>query len=199
MTVELFHQSLTMLQSYFNQKIEKKEVLHLYWESLKYIDNTAWNSIIQNIINNFTPTSTTKFPLIKDFLSAGGQSGEHMARNMVGVLRKTIHKFGAYESIDFQDQALHNVVIRYGGWIELCNWTESDWKMKETAIIKSYESEKSACPGPSSNHLAGIHEQTNESRTPIKIRPISKSERAQISTGAQMLTDLASKVLKKVE
>lgn len=152
---------MTMLQSYFNHKIEKKEVFRLYWEKLNQITNLSWDMAVNNILEDFQPTATNPFPLIKDFYKYSGQDPHNMGVNAVSLVRKAVFSKGVYSSVDFGDPIVHSVISRYGGWIEICNWTEEDWKFKESGFIRAYESAAINPLISSPKHLAGIHENNN--------------------------------------
>jgi len=171
MIKQKFYQAMTVLQSYLDHEITKKEVLKLYWEKLRHLPDPTWDKIVDNLLENFKPTATTPFPLIGDFLKMGAADPHSRAVNAVARARRAIFKPGVYESVDFGDLALHGVISRYGGWVEICNWTEEDWKFKESGFIRAYEAATMDPILDAPKYLSGIHESNNGAREPVYVGP----------------------------
>ena len=152
--------TLGTIQKYFG-KVLVDEVLEIYIERLAKLDEKDFKAASVRIMDGFSPTSTNPFPLIKDFLEAVGLDGRSRAVNIVSVVRHKIEELGQYESADFGDPALHSVIKRYGGWVEMVlNNTDQWWSLHERNFISAYESAlKSGFGGP--KRLKGLHEIDN--------------------------------------
>jgi len=166
MNKEKFSDGMKLLSNIYGFT-PKNGIMSIYWEHLKYLSDKKWNECCKNIIDNFIPTGTNPFPLVPHFLKMGGQDPHTKAVNAVSLVRKGIFKPGVYESVDFGDVVLHGVVERYGGWVEICNWTEEYWRMKESGFIRAYESAAMDNFSNGPKYLSGIHEKNNGSRTPV--------------------------------
>lgn len=151
---------LAKMQKYFGKYLEV-DVLQIYIENLQKMKESDFKIACVRIMQEFCQTSVQPFPLIKDFLEMSGQDGRTRAVNVVAIVREAMEAKGQYESVDFQDQALHCVIQRYGGWPEMVNNnTDKWWSLHERNFIQAYESaRRSGLPGP--NRLLGVHEAEN--------------------------------------
>ena len=111
-------------------------------------------------MTDFTPTSTKPFPLIKDFLDFCGKDIKTEAINAVSIVKKTAERLGQYASVDFENMALHSVINRYGGWVEIVCWGEKEWSLHERNFISAYEAAKKSNL-PAVSHLPGLCEKEN--------------------------------------
>lgn len=156
---KIIMEKLVTLQAYYNHKLNDLQI-NLYLQYFQHFTPDKLDFAVNEIIKEFSPTSTTPFPLIKDFREAVGDSITHKAHNIVTKLRDAMRSIGAYKSPDFGDPALHSIIRRFGGWVVMCSWTEADWKMKERMFIDSYIAAfKGNLIGP--DHLVGIEESSN--------------------------------------
>lgn len=160
MTHEFFLASFLLLKKYFNNYKMDKTVEDLYFNSLKNYPDEKIKLACQNIIANFKPTSTTPFPLIADILNYCGEGMQGKAINIIGLIRKAIQRHGRYTSVSFNDLVLHGVIERFGGWVELCDWTQDNWNINEKRITDAYQAAKNAGINGNS-YLVGLHELNN--------------------------------------
>lgn len=151
---------LTKMQEYFGYEI-KPGVIQIYIENLQNMEENDFRDAAVQIMLEFKPTSTQPFPLLRDFREAAGLDGKTMAVNAVARLRAKMEAVGQYDSVTFNDPALHSVIQRYGGWVEMVlNNTDKWWSFHERNFIQAYESAKKAgIKGP--ERLIGLHEAGN--------------------------------------
>jgi hypothetical protein len=147
-----------MLQKYYGHSLDA-DIMEIYWQRLQWITEEAFKKAATVILETFKPTTAVPFPVIAHFLEACGMAGETQERNIIAVVKKAITRHGRYSSVDFNDTALHETITRYGGWPELCSWSEDTWAMREKAFLAAYRSAKAFNQGPA--YLPGIFEQTN--------------------------------------
>jgi len=159
---------LGRFQEYFGKKLTP-EMQATYIEHLENMNEDKFKLASINLIKSFEPTTAKPFPLIGDFLKACGEDLETKSINIVSLVRKKAED--AYQSIDFGDRHLHSVIMRYGGWIELCNNnTDEWWSLHERNFINAYRSAVTAdIQGP--EYLQGILEIDNLQKglTPDKL------------------------------
>lgn len=166
----LFVTSIGYLTKLYGKKPESV-VLNQYWIRFRGWPDEKWQKTVSNIQDNFIPTSQNPFPLPAHFLQFAGEDRHSNGVRAIERVQKAIRQVGAYGSVDFGDKALHGVLNRYGGWVEVCGWSYDDWRMKERSFIDAYESAAvSGDSGPA--HLPGIHELNNGSNGFDKFIPI---------------------------
>jgi hypothetical protein len=138
MKYEEFLMMLVTLQDYFG-KILKDEVVGLYWNLLKNITVEDFKAMVARLIETYHPTAQNPFPLISDFLEAGGLSGQKRAVVALNAVLSTAKSLGAWSSVDFGDPALHATIMHFGGWPEVCSWgNKGQWQFNEKKFIEAY-------------------------------------------------------------
>lgn len=158
MNSSTFKSHMGFMSAYFGKEI-KKEIISLYWNMLKELEDDVFVLAIKNICAEFTPTSACPFPLVSHILKYCGQTGSNRANNAISLLKKAL-SFGPYSSVSFDDPALHYVIQVNGGWAVLCNWTGTQWDVNEGRLIEAYKS--AVLLGKSGpDHVAGILEREN--------------------------------------
>jgi len=135
------------------------EKVPMYWEMLKHLPDDTFDKAIKNALQEFIPTAACPFPLVAHILKYCGEAGESKAVNAISTLKRAL-KHGPYQSICFEDSALHYTVESFGGWPALCNWTAKEWDINEGRIIETY---RSALMGgrTGATHLAGLSERSD--------------------------------------
>lgn len=133
---------LSTLQDYLGHTL-KPTVIKLYVDALSSLEDGILKSAMVNIIKEFKSTSAQPFPLIATILELVGQDGNTKAINAVTAVKRMSFK-GQYVSVDFKDRTLHAIIDRFGGWQEVCLWTNKDWQLNERNFINAYKSALSA-------------------------------------------------------
>jgi len=179
MNRQVFKSNFILLAALYGYKPEEK-VTKIYWNILKTLSNEMFEQIVSHIVSHFKPSSQCPFPTPAHFADLINELELAALTSALTAVRKAVSEVGPYESITFDDPALHDTIERYGGWVEICNWSHNDWKMKEKAFLHAYSAAKS-CNAGTENHLPGITERENRLNNhekwipePIKISVLSQ-------------------------
>jgi len=152
---KVIYECLGRLQEYFGKEL-KPEIQKMYIDRIEKLDLDKFKTAMVRIVDEYQPTATNPFPLIKDILEFCGESGQTKAINIIAVVKMACIKHGQYESVNFEDSALHSVIRRYGGWPEVVLWTERDWGFREKSFIEAYKAAHAESHNIS--HLPGLIE-----------------------------------------
>lgn len=158
MNKKTFLENFALLEMLYGKKMQD-EVTALYWNILKAISDEDFKQIVNHVVTHFKPSSQCPFPSPAHFADLILENDISALSSAITEVRKAISKHGPYQSVSFNDPALHDVILRYGGWIELCNWTNEDWRIKERAFLDAYKAAKTCNNGP--EYLPGITENEN--------------------------------------
>ena len=138
MNKDIFTKGVSMLLSSFRHLQIKEETLDLWFQLLDDMTDNDFMASIKNICRNTAeiyPT-TNIVALIREQFKMDNESMALLAwQSVLGA----IETYGSYETVSFQDKAIHSAVDLIGGWIELCSMTtdEEQWKKKE--FIQAYK------------------------------------------------------------
>lgn len=146
MKPETFISAMGILQSLFGSL--KDESYKLYMQRFKDFDDELFKNAVSKIQDTFVSTSMCPFPLPKHFLDAIGLSDDKCAVLAVSAVKKAGSSVGPYKSVSFGDRALHATINHFGGWIEVSNWHDTEWKFNEKKFIECYEVNRSVGNGP---------------------------------------------------
>lgn len=72
-----------------------------------------------------------------------GQTEEQSIINAENAWLKVmdaVHYIGCYGTPDFENKAVHNSIMRLGGWLKICNSTESELPWLKKEFLKNYQS-----------------------------------------------------------
>ena len=182
MNRDTFLLAIMMLQNYFGKEL-KREIVEIYWNCLKRFSDDIFSRGVDSLVKNFHPTSTVPFPLIADFLSAMGISGENRAHAAVAAVKRAAEIVGAYKTPNFGDPALHATINRFGGWPEIAHWANhGKWDFQEKNFMRAYEAalECGEAASPPSGFFAIDNAQKNQSTwTKIQKRAGTQIERVE--------------------
>lgn len=159
MTKELFVGSMLYLQEMYGRMVTDI-VLKQYWERLKNMSDEEWKKAVENLIDTFVPTATVPFPLVPHILQACGADRNTRGVIAVAKVKQAIARYGKYESVDLGDNTLHGVIVAFGGWPAICEWTQKDWDINHQRFIDMYESAVTT-GGMERTKLAGLHDMNN--------------------------------------
>jgi hypothetical protein len=163
MNRETFFTAFLTLQTYFGKQLTDP-IIEVYWNVLKKYSDEVFARGIESLINNFHPTSTVPFPLLSDFASAMGISGENRAHAAVSAIKRAAEIAGAWRSVDFGDPALHATINRFGGWPEIANWANrGKWEFQEKNFMRAYEAAIEC--RESADYLVGHFELDNNTKS----------------------------------
>jgi hypothetical protein len=211
MTESAFKAGISFLIKMFGAKIDD-EVYVAYWNILKTFDDVVFREMQQTLIKNFIPTSQVPFPVPAQFLSAAGVSGGNRSRLAVQAVIDASNNPGPYRSVSFGDPALHETIVRFGGWPAVASWDSDKWQFVEKSFVATYEANLVFNNGPSrlvgicefengkkslsENHLA-IAEKQNEVRIVIWVgfdRNLAIDKGDTVKKEISDLTDMISKI-----
>lgn len=149
-----------LLQQTFGKVLEKS-VLDLYFNLFSKYEISNFKECVEYLVVNFRPTSQVPFPVPKDFFEFFGETVEMKSKRLLGQVKKAAIDVGPYTSIDFGETALHSVISRFGGWPEVANWGQDDWKYNEGRFLAVLESAlRYKEDGP--EHMVGICDHSNQ-------------------------------------
>lgn len=203
MNEQKFKTNMTFLQKYYGHQLDDL-VYKVYYKKLAHISDENFDSCVNKITeSSFRPTSKNPFPLIADFLKQVGESLDDRAINVTSHVKIAIKRHGAYESINFGDTALHYTIRGYGGWQEMCKWSNNDWKMKETAFINAYKA-ATKINTSEEQHLVGIHETNNLGRYSVAppkklfLNGINNIKEIEHKKGCKQIDNITDDLVKKL-
>lgn len=159
MNQDSFKINLGFLSKYLRYELNQEQVC-IYWDLLKHLSDDKFEVACKNIIKEFIPTSTVPFPLVAHILKYCGDAGDNQVINAISTLKKAISRVGPYESINFNDPALHYTINAFGGWTAICSWASEDWNINEKRLMETYRTSlqtgREDC-----GYLLGISEKQN--------------------------------------
>lgn len=134
-----------------------EQVVSLYWETLKgYSD--------QDIMRAFNQAVKTCrfFPKPAELIECAQGNKSEQAILAWEKVYKATSSVGSYESVKFDDPAIHSCIEMMGGWPELCliKPDEMKWKQKEFERLYAVMEKRNS----HTDHLPGIIEQQNSVR-----------------------------------
>lgn len=138
MTEKVFTSAMALLQAQFG-KVEPVKY-RIYWDMMKHdFEDAEFMTSVGKLLKTFIPTSTVPFPTIAHFQQTIGRDENTKAQRIMAEIVSAIHSAGAYRSVDF-GRAVNSVISRYGGWVNLCGWTQKDWSINEGRFMESIKS-----------------------------------------------------------
>lgn len=159
MNQECFKSNLGFLSKYLKYDVSADQVI-IYWDLLKHLSDDKFELACRNIVKEFIPTSTVPFPLVAHILRYCGDAGDNQVIIAISVFKKAIRSIGAYESVDFNDPALHYAAVANGGWVTMCSWTQDEWNINEKRFMETYRAAIQT-GREDKEHLRGISEKQN--------------------------------------
>jgi hypothetical protein len=157
MTEAKFLSCIGMLFKYLRER-PAQEVVNMYWELLKHMDEKEFEKAVTGVISEFIPTKATPFPLVAHFLKFSGSDANGRAIRAIATLKGYVRKIGKYESANFNDNALHATIERFGGWPAICAMGDTDWNVNEGRMIDTYKVMCAQYCDETNSHVAGLSE-----------------------------------------
>lgn len=151
-----FTTKMLYLQKYLDQFLDDYR-LGIYWEALKSLSEKQFSLALENLVKNFVPTNSARFPYISQILEACGESGPRKAHSAIALLRQARSRIGKYDSVAFCDNALHYLVETYRGWHAVTSMSDKEWDINEGRMFETYKSAEMLHP-PTVDHLSGLAE-----------------------------------------
>lgn len=100
------------------------------------------------------------FPIPSEIRQAVEGNPQDKANVAFDKLLGAVRSIGPYQSVSFDDPAIHVFIESYGGWEEICDKTVDEWKYMRNEFVKGYAG-YSMRGSSAPLKLAGIHESQN--------------------------------------
>ena len=131
-------------------------LMELYWKTLEPFGDEECEHALKAMV-----TTQRFFPKPVDLLETLQGKKENQATEAWLKVLNAVKRIGVYQSVSFDDRAIHSVIDAMGGWEQLCMMKTEDVKWKEKEFEKLYSVISSR---PSDNHpqyLPGTVEMSN--------------------------------------
>ena len=159
MTRQVFLKYFTAICEVF-EKQPSDILVETYYQTLKGLSDEQLAAAVNEIHRT---RRFPKLPMPAEFLEAALGRKEDLAIFALQKVRGAIQRHGAYDSVIFDDPAIHSTIEALGGWIKICSMQEEEFKWAEKDFMKIYQ----AFSGKSvkaPTKLIGITEQQNSAR-----------------------------------
>jgi len=128
-----FSKFMLMIAEIFGKTLSEA-LTEVYWETLKPFTDEQCKKAFGILI-----TSSQFFPKPVDLLEKiHGNQGEKAIIAWEKTY-KAIRQVGSYESVKFDDPAIHSTIELMGGWVELCKMKTDEAKWKQLEFEKIYK------------------------------------------------------------
>lgn len=142
---EPFIKVVTQVLTYYRQPLSEF-VLSVWWKACLPFSLEQVNKAIEQHLMD--PDKGTFAPKIADMTRIlGGTKGD---RSLVawGRVFDAMSAVGAYQSIDFGDDATHAAITDLGGWQKVCRWPTEELSYLQHNFCKSYQAYLAAGVAP---------------------------------------------------
>jgi hypothetical protein len=159
--LKAFEHIMASLNELFGDPAKKVSHLKmdLYYNALKDLSIEQLN----NAVNVLCQTKMIKtWPLPAEIRQAVEGSLQDKAAVAFDKLLGAVRSVGPYQTVIFDDPAIHTYVQSYGGWEEICDKTTEEWKYMRNEFIKGYNGYTSRTDVPL--QLTGIHDAMNRAK-----------------------------------
>lgn len=132
--IEEFTKSLTITAAIFKENTTP-DILRMYFEILKKYELTdIKKALIQHVESSkYFPRPAEIIALIKP-----QESIEDKANKAWNLLLKAIARHGYYDSVQFEDKAIHSCIRAMGGWMQVSDREPDTWMHKD--FVNFYQS-----------------------------------------------------------
>lgn len=133
--------------------------MELYYKALSDLSIEQLN----DAVNILCQTKTIKtWPLPAEIRQAVEGNPQDKAQVAFDKLITAVRSIGSYQTVIFDDPAIHAFVQSYGGWEEICDKTVDDWKYMRNEFIRGYNGFTGRTDVPL--QLTGIHDAVNRAK-----------------------------------
>lgn len=102
------------------------------------------------------------FPTPAEIIQAVEGNPQEKAAVAFDKLIGAVRSIGPYQTVVFDDSAIHAFVQSYGGWEEICDKTVEEWKYMRNEFLKGYHGFTGRTDVPL--QLTGIHDAVNRAK-----------------------------------
>lgn len=159
--LKAFEQIMTSLNELYGDPAKQISDLkmELYYNALKDLSIDQLN----DAVNILCQTKTIKtWPLPAEIRQAVEGNPQDKAQVAFDKLITAVRSIGSYQTVIFDDPAIHAFVQSYGGWEEICDKTVDDWKYMRNEFVRGYTGFCRVNGVPL--QLTGIHDAVNRAK-----------------------------------
>lgn len=148
---------LALVADTYSQPRLSEDAVKLYF---KVLSDYSLDEVSQAIMEHIK--QSPYMPKPADIIRIIEGTAEDRASEAWYHVLKTIQQYGHYESVQFDNPAIHYAIERMGGWQKLCQLTEEELPFRERDFIKHYiRGERMATWDKVPLRFMGKHEQDN--------------------------------------
>jgi hypothetical protein len=152
-----FSKALVLMGEVYEKNITEG-LLEIYFNILQQFSIEQFKSAVVGHLQD--KRSGQFFPKPADIIRQIEGDDDNIAMAKWCEVRKAIQRVGYYQSVQFDDPVIMQVIDRMGGWIELCRILTSAVGYKEAEFIKLYK-HYNKFPVNAPESLPGYHEISN--------------------------------------
>ena len=159
--LKAFEQIMTSLNELYGDPSKQISDLkmELYYKALSDLSIEQLN----DAVNILCQTKTIKtWPLPAEIRQAVEGNPQDKAQVAFDKLITAVRSIGSYQTVIFDDPAIHAFVQSYGGWEEICDKTVDDWKYMRNEFVRGYTGFCRVNGVPL--QLTGIHDAVNRAK-----------------------------------
>ena len=148
---------LALVADTYGQPRLSEDAVKLYF---KVLSDYSLDEVSQAIMEHIK--QSPYMPKPADIIRIIEGTAEDRASEAWYHVLKAIQQYGHYESVQFDNPAIHYAIERMGGWQKLCQLTEEELPYRERDFIKHYvRGERMASWDKVPLRFMGKHEQDN--------------------------------------
>jgi len=148
---------LALVADTYSQPRLSEDAVKLYF---KVLSDYSLDEVSQAIMEHIK--QSPYMPKPADVIRILDGTVEDRASEAWYYVLKAIQQYGHYESVQFDNPAIHYAIERMGGWQKLCQLTEEELPFRERDFIKHYiRGERMATWDKVPLRFMGKHEQDN--------------------------------------
>ena len=148
---------LALVADTYSQPRLSEDAVKLYF---KVLSDYSLDEVSQAIMEHIK--QSPYMPKPADIIRIIEGTAEDRASEAWYHVLKAIQQYGHYESVQFDNPAIHYAIERMGGWQKLCQLTEEELPFRERDFIKHYiRGERMASWDKVPLRFMGKHEQDN--------------------------------------
>jgi len=148
---------LALVADTYSQPRLSEDAVKLYF---KVLSDYSLDEVSQAIMEHIK--QSPYMPKPADIIRIIEGTAEDRASEAWYHVLKAIQQYGYYESVQFDNPAIHYAIERMGGWQKLCQLTEEELPFRERDFIKHYvRGERMATWDKVPLRFMGKHEQDN--------------------------------------
>lgn len=162
MTITEFNKAFKPFLDYFPTENMSEEKLNIYCLALSNLTVEQLNNAFISMVRDRVYKS---FPQVAEIITyAMGTNEKHINSRIVIAkeqLKRAIAKFGAYQSVQFEDLGIHAIIDSLGGWQKLCQLSEEEFKKFLTFEFSKIYEVYVRTPYNVNKHYIGYFDQAN--------------------------------------